>query len=120
MTAPSIRQCKSCPWRVDCVPDRDIPNYVPDLHAKLDASIQSGLQTMFCRVRHVMACHHSKPGEEFPCAGWLHHQIGPGNNIGVRIAVMTGHYPVPEIDGDQHETFEATLPEPRRRRRKRR
>ena len=21
-----VRQCRSCPWRVDCVPDRDIPN----------------------------------------------------------------------------------------------
>ena len=57
-----------------------------------------------------MACHYSKPGEEFPCAGWLHHQIGPGNNIGLRLAVMTGAMPVPVVDGEQHQTFEETLP----------
>lgn len=21
-----LKQCKSCPWRVDCEPERDIPN----------------------------------------------------------------------------------------------
>jgi hypothetical protein len=56
-----------------------------------------------------MACHYSKPGEEFACAGWLANQLGSGNNIGVRLAVAQGHLPVPEIDGEQHERFEDTL-----------
>lgn len=105
----TIVQCKSCPWRVDCVPDRDIPNYVPGMHVNLDKTIKSGIDTMFRKVRHVMACHYSKPGEEFPCAGWLHNQIGPGNNLGVRISVMAGKMPVPMVDGEQYETFEETL-----------
>lgn len=109
----TVTQCKSCPWRIDCVPDRDIPNYVPALHEGLTRTIQSGLGTIFQKERHVMACHYSKPGEEFPCAGWLANQLGPGNNIGVRMAVMTGQMPAPEIDGPQHERFEDTLCRPR-------
>jgi len=104
-----VTQCKSCPWRVDCQPMEDIPNYIPDLHHKLDRTIKSGLETLGCKVMHVMACHYSKPGKEFPCAGWLHNQIGPGNNIGVRLRVMTKQMPVPVVDGKQYETFEETL-----------
>jgi len=105
----TVVQCKSCPWRIDCVPDRDIPNYAPELHVGLDKTIRSGLETMFQKERHIMACHYSKPGEEFPCAGWLANQLGSGNNIGVRLSVMTGSMSTPEIDGPQHETFEETL-----------
>ena len=56
-----------------------------------------------------MACHDARVGEEFPCAGWLHHQLGPGNNIAARIQVMRGQLPVPSVSGEQHHTFEATL-----------
>lgn len=109
----TVVQCKSCPWRVDCVPDRDIPNYSRDMHVSLDKTIQTGLSSLpvWSRgVRHVMACHYSKPGEEIACAGWLHNQLGVGNNLGLRLAVMTGKMPVPEVDGDQHEDFEDTIP----------
>jgi hypothetical protein len=64
---------------------------------------------------HAMACHYSEPGKEIHCAGWLSNQLGVGNNIGVRLKVMSGAMPVPEVDGPQHMTFQATL-----RRRKRR
>lgn len=119
----TVKQCRSCPWRVDCVPDEDIPRYDRELHDGLRETIASGLQSLStCDARHVMACHYSKPGAEFACAGWLHNQLGVGNNIGVRLAVMGGHLPVPEIDGEQHETFDDTLcrpPETPRRRKRR-
>jgi hypothetical protein len=68
----------------------------------------------------MMACHYSKQAAEFPCAGWLANQLGPGNNIGVRLLVASGKLPVPEIDGDQHARYEDTLPcEPPKRARKR-
>lgn len=105
-----IKQCLSCPWRVACEPDKDIPRYDLELAKGLTRTIQSGIETMFQKVRHVMACHYSKPGDEFVCAGWLHNQIGPGNNLGVRLAVMTGQHPVPVVDGEQHENYEDTLP----------
>lgn len=112
-----IKQCKSCPWRVDCVPDRDIPNYSPKLAAGLTATINSGiasLQTLFSGQMRIMACHYSKPGEEFPCAGWLYNQLGTGNNIAVRLRVAQGNLPPPEVDGPQHEVYEETLCKPRR------
>lgn len=115
MSEAKLKQCKSCPWRVDCVPDKDIPNgYSAALHEKLRATIQSGFSSLTCR--RAMACHYSNPGEETPCAGWLQNQLGPGNNIGARLAVMTGKWPVPEVDGPQHESFEDTLPRRRAKR----
>jgi hypothetical protein len=106
-----VRQCATCPWKVTTVPERDIPDgYCVDLHEALSCTIRSGLDALFGPHRRGMACHYSKIGEEFPCAGWLHHQLGPGNNIGVRLAVATGQLPVPKVEGDQHESFEDTLP----------
>jgi hypothetical protein len=58
----------------------------------------------------MMACHYSKPAAEFPCAGWLAHQLGPGNNIGLRLLAAQGKVPIPELDGEQHEDYEDTLP----------
>ena len=116
-THSTVQQCKSCPWRVDCDPDTDIPNgYCRTLHADLKKTIAKDASLPTGSSMHVMACHYSKPGEEFACAGWLHNQLGAGNNIGVRLAVMGGRFPVPEVDGEQHETFEDTIPTgPRRR-----
>ena len=59
----------------------------------------------------MMACHESAVGREMPCVGWLHQQLGVGNNLALRLAVMRG-----KVDGDvetvgpQHERFEDTLP----------
>lgn len=117
MPREEVVQCKSCPWRVDCEPDKDIPHYQRDLHVKLERTIRSGLETVFSSERHSMACHYSEPGKEYACAGWLYNQLGPGNNIGVRLSVASGKMPVPRIDGEQHERFEDTIPDKRRRRR---
>jgi len=96
-------QCKSCPWRTTTVPDRDIPNgYSEERHRALFASTIEGTSSM--------ACHHSMVGSEVACAGWLHYMLGQGNSIRVRLAVLWGSLPVPEVDGPQHVTFEATLP----------
>lgn len=112
----TIKQCRSCPWKIGCVPDRDIPNgYRVDLHASLISTIRSGLDSLRLDPLRIMACHYSKIGAEFPCAGWLHNQLGSGNHLGARLAVMLGRLPVPEVDGDQHEIFEDTLPKSSRR-----
>lgn len=51
------------------------------------------------------------------CVGWLMNQLGPGNNIPLRIR-MRGCENIGEVelDGEQHETFEATIPAVRKRR----
>lgn len=110
------RQCPTCPWKVTTVPDRDIPNgYQVEMHEALRGTIKSGLDSLFRSCGTAMGCHYSKVGEEFVCAGWLHNQLGVGNNIAVRIAVATGRLPVPEVDGEQHDRFEDTLPKRKRR-----
>jgi hypothetical protein len=117
----TVKQCKSCPWRVDCDPDNDIPNgYCRKLHGNLIDTIAKDASIPLGSFLRVMACHYSKPDEAFACAGWLHNQLGVGNNIGVRLAVMGGRFPVPEIDGEQHEAFEDTIPTGPKRRTKRR
>lgn len=106
-----VKQCKACPWRVDCVPDRDIPGgYREDLHRGLKDTISTPDMPILGSSLRIMACHHSKVGKETVCAGWLHNQIGEGNNIGARLAVITGQMPAPEVFGAQHRKFDDTLP----------
>ena len=103
-----LRQCAKCPWKVSVDP-RDIPHgYSEELHRNLASTIAvPGSLTL----GKAMACHEHPVGDEVHCVGWLNHQIGPGNNIGLRLKMRhceNGH--LMQIDGDQHETFEATLP----------
>lgn len=58
-----------------------------------------------------MACHESERGAESPCVGWLVNQLGPGNNIGLRL-LLRNCPNVSELTtiGEQHQTFEDTLP----------
>lgn len=113
-----VRQCRSCPWRVGADPLKDIPNYKEALHEGLKHTIREGIESLKGE-RRIMACHYSKEDNEFPCAGWLSNQLGPGNNVAVRLAVMTGQLPPPIVDGPQHETFEDTLPRNRRKKKPR-
>ena len=122
MKRDRVVQCLTCPWRTSCDPEQDIPNgYSCELHEGLSGTIapesaEEQVGALGGPVR-AMACHYSKPGDEFPCAGWLENQLGAGNNIAVRLAVATGRMPVPVTDGDQHPTFEDTLPKSARRKR---
>jgi hypothetical protein len=110
------KQCKACPWRKDVVPDRDIPGgYCAARHAGLEATIAKPGELRLGGVMRMMACHESAVGKEVPCVGWLVHQLGPGNNIALRLQVMRDpRYHDLEVYGEQHETFEDTLPESER------
>lgn len=110
-----VHQCKSCPWKVNCDPVTDIPGYVPELARKLDCTIatdpmESATPVLAGGTMHMMACHYSKPGEEFACAGWLENQLGVGNNLGLRLLMVKGRLPVPVTEGEQHQRYEDTLP----------
>lgn len=106
------KQCEFCPWRVDVDPF-DIPDgYSMEKHKDLDSTIASGTRSLRGAVV-IMACHHSAVGDELPCVGWLANQLGPGNNLGLRMLAMTGKVPGGanfELVGEQHETLEDTLP----------
>lgn len=107
-----MKQCKSCPWRVEVDP-HDIPNgYSEELHKSLECTIAKTDGNMFRKTNHIMACHHSSVGEEKPCVGYLANQLGRGNNIGLRLWALKN---LPrgqklELIGEQHLTFEGTLP----------
>jgi hypothetical protein len=114
---PPRLQCAKCPWKKSTNP-REIPNgYCETKHAALKNTIARHNGLGAGRLR-IMACHESPIGDEDPCVGWLMNQLGPGNNIPLRLLAMTGGVDT-NVDtvGPQHETFEATLPKPRRARR---
>ncbi len=113
------KQCAKCPWRVDVDPN-DIPNgYSKKKHEGLISTIATpGVITSQLQI---MACHESPLGHEQPCVGWLANQLGPGNNLGLRFAVLQGWISANiELIGEQHERLEDTFPTLSRRRSKKR
>lgn len=108
------QQCKACPWKRSTVPERDIPGgYCEQKHRALRGTIAKpgNLSATLTGSIRVFACHESPVGAERPCAGWLAHQLGPGNNIGLRMLARDGRFSDIVLDGEQHESFEDTLPQ---------
>lgn len=109
----SRKQCAKCPWRTDVDPFEIPGDYCPVKHAGLDSTIAEpgSVQGIFGTLR-MMACHETVEGKELPCVGWLVNQLGPGNNIALRMRAVTGKLDTDvETVGEQHETLEDTLPE---------
>ena len=101
-----MKQCKACPWKVSTVPARDIPNgYCAEGHARLRRTIAD--DPMYAGT--TMACHETPVGRERPCVGWVAHQLGRGNNLKLRLQARDGRFKNYKLDGEQHQTFEATL-----------
>jgi len=105
------KQCKKCPWKVGVDP-YDIPDgYCAIKHANLKNTI--AVDACPGTLDAAMACHESPPKDEIVCIGWLHNQLGVGNNIPLRLAIALGDRRFPTdytITGPQHNTFEDTLP----------
>lgn len=107
-------QCAKCPWRTDVDP-HDIPNgYSEDKHKALKGTISDGSPEEMLRhilnkkPMRIMACHEEHSAH---CVGWLMNQIGQGNNIALRIyALHCENISEVKLRGEQHETFEETLP----------
>lgn len=106
-----VRQCDKCPWKVSTDP-HDIPDgYCETKHRGLASTIaEPGV--IPATLGPAMACHEHAVGEEAHCVGWLWNQMGAGNNIGLRLALMDcSNAHAISVDGEQHETFEDTLPQ---------
>lgn len=105
------RQCAKCPWKVSVDP-HNIPNGYCELkHAGLSSTIAEPEILPGGEALHLMACHETPTGKELPCVGWLAHQLGRGNNLGLRLAVVRGRVDGRvETDGEQHDCLEDTLP----------
>lgn len=102
------RQCKLCPWKVTTNP-HDIPGgYSLDKHRALSRTIAEPGRMTCATGAHVMTCHETTSGR---CVGWVVNQLGPGNNIPLRIRAMTDEtLHGMKVVGEQHERFEDTLP----------
>lgn len=104
------KQCNKCPWRTDVDP-HDIPNgYCETKHRNLKSTIarEGDLSGLASGAVQAMACHET---DDAHCIGWLMNQLGPGNNIGMRMRMMScensSHL---KLVGEQHDHFEDTLP----------
>ncbi len=105
------KQCAKCPWKVATDPNEIPGEYCETKHNDLRETIAEPGVMRLGGLR-IMACHETPVGKEKPCVGWLDNQLGPGNNIGLRMAVLSGRIDTNyELDGEQHERFEDTLPE---------
>ena len=116
---PPRQQCAKCPWKVGTDPNEIPGEYSAEKHAALDKTIATPGDLRTLGTLRMMACHETDAGRELPCVGWLVHQLGPGNNLGLRLRVMSG-----QVDGNvrtvgpQHERFGDTLPRQMRPKRK--
>jgi len=103
-------QCEKCPWKLSTDPF-DIPDgYSTDRHRALESTIAE--PGSLKKLNRSMACHESTPDIEEPyCIGWLFNQLGPGNNLGLRMQML--HYDLSDVklSGEQHLRFEDTLPD---------
>lgn len=102
-------QCEKCPWIVGVDP-HDIPDgYCETKHRGLAATIaKPGDFGSAFGTQHAMACHESSDAH---CVGWVANQLGAGNNIGLRMRMMTCENAGKlRLRGEQHATFEETLP----------
>jgi hypothetical protein len=108
---PRTKQCPKCPFKVSVNPF-DIPDgYCEIKHAKLKETIAKEGEFNLGREIKAMACHHSDGSDKMYCVGWLNHQLGVGNNIGLRIKMMNcENIGKIKVYGKQHEKFEDTLP----------
>lgn len=106
-----VRQCERCPWKVDTDP-HEIPNgYEEALHKDLAGTIAEPGRLAFGGALRIMACHEHPPSDEAHCVGWLMNQLGPGNNIGLRLSMLgCENLRHVKLDGPQHECFKDTLP----------
>ncbi len=104
-------QCAKCPWRKSVDP-RTIPRgYCERKHEGLASTIAkpADLSSLQSNTLRIMACHESHDAH---CIGWLVNQIGVGNNLALRMHMMSceNGRSIKTI-GEQHVRFTDTLPQ---------
>ena len=107
-TLKQTTQCDKCPWKVGTDP-YDIPNgYEVEKHQALKNTIAEPGALDFSKAISIMACHEL---HEAHCIGWMAHQLGRGNNLALRLKMITcTNIEKMQTVGKQHPNFESTLP----------
>lgn len=106
-------QCAKCPWKIDTDPYEIPDGYSVKKHRALENTIANASCFRIPKTLQIMACHHSKDTNENAehCVGWLHNQLGIGNNIALRLSMMNcENIKDLQVVGEQHIRFEDTLP----------
>ncbi len=104
-------QCAKCPWKVSTNPFEIPDGYCPVKHQELSKTINPGIENYNPDELKIMACHHSDGTDEMYCVGWVYNQMRDGNNIGLRLKMFNcTNYKELKVKGQQHKTFEDTLP----------
>lgn len=85
--APLDRPCGTCPWRQDMTA-ADIPHFDLALAESLASTCPDAQGRGPDAGASLFACHTSRIGEEFVCAGWLA-MVGRAN-VRVRLACRAG------------------------------
>lgn len=115
MRLTRTNQCAKCPWKVSTDPNEIPDGYCEVKHANLESTIATEGEINLGAMN-VMACHHSNGSDQMYCVGWLSHQLGVGNNIGLRMRMFNCENARDiKLDGEQHQRFEDTLPKPERK-----
>jgi len=90
------KPCKNCPWKKSSlVGGANIPRFDIDLMRGLSSTVpprdsnQDGMYKIF-------ACHDSKVGNEFACAGYV--AVQGYQNINVRLMAMMGHVDIIAVE----------------------
>ena len=110
MKLPRTKQCPKCPWKKSVDPTTIPYGYCETKHRNLKETIAKEGDINLGRLN-VMACHHSIDGDQMYCVGWLHNQLGEGNNIALRMRMLDcENIGDLKITGEQHDKFEDTLP----------
>lgn len=111
MRLQRTKQCAKCPWKVGTNP-HDIPDgYCEVKHGALANTIAEEGKLNLDKPLVAMACHHSNGKDEMFCVGWLHNQLGSGNNIALRLQMRScENIGDLQVIGKQHEKFSDTLP----------
>jgi hypothetical protein len=113
-------QRRGRPYRKLSTDPREIPHgYSAERHRALAGTIADATGNLAAALGaealRVMACHEHPEGREAHCVGWLANQLGPGNNIALRMSVRDcDNIHRLRLDGPQHQRFEDTLPAPRK------
>ena len=105
------KQCKGCPWKKS-IDINTIPNGLDkDMLFKMIEGAKNSENSLVPSLR-IMSCHHSNDKDNMICIGWLHNQLGPGNNWMLRLK-MRDCENISEIKvyGKQHEKFEDLIPD---------
>lgn len=106
---PRDKQCAKCPWKAAADPLKIPGGYSVEKHEALKETVAEPGK-LGAQCLRAMACHESAPDEGMYCVGWLANQLGPGNNIPLRLKMMNYDLSGFRTFGKQHERFEDTLP----------